>query len=192
MRLENQNYKVVAENLELKSLIKAVKDISEEEWNKDKFRQNRFEVAKEVTTIMMKMNGSDTDAGDNPDKTVIFEDWYKWKDLVQPVLDQVIPLYKNAFVNKCMLPRLRAGAVIPKHYDSADTFAFSHRLHIPLVTNKEAKMSIGEEGIGCGESVWNMEVGKCYEINNRKLHGVENKGNDDRIHLLFDIYEQDE
>lgn len=188
MRLKNQNYKIVAEDLELTELIEAVKGITEDEWSKDQFRQNRFQVAREVTTIMMKMNGRDTDVGDAPDKTIIFEDWTKWEPLIQPVLDQVLPLYPGAFVNKCMLPRLVPGSVIPPHYDSAETFSLSHRLHIPLTTNKDTKMTIGEEGKGCGVSTFNLEVGKCYEINNKKLHSVKNEGETDRVHILFDLY----
>ena len=32
-----------------------------------------------------------------------------------------------------------------------------------------------------------MKEGECWEINNKKIHAVENNSNEDRVHLLFDI-----
>jgi hypothetical protein len=36
-----------------------------------------------------------------------------------------------------------------------------------------------------------LEVGQCYEINNRMMHSVANKGDTDRIHFIFDYVPAD-
>ena len=33
---------------------------------------------------------------------------------------------------------------------------------------------------------YRFELGRAYEINNQKTHGVMNKGNEDRITFIFD------
>jgi len=49
-----------------------------------------------------------------------------------------------------------------------------------FVTNDAVWFSVGSETI-------NMREGQLYEINNRRLHSVENKGSDDRVHLILDF-----
>lgn len=158
-------------------LLDRVLSATEEQWERNQHRQQRFKVAQEVVTILLKLTDN------NPNKTKIFEEWKEWKDVIEPVLSQIYPLFKNPFVNKIMIANLRPNKIIPEHIDVAQSFTYSHRLHIPLVTNKDAIFTVG------GESM-NMEVGNCYEVNNKQLHSVVNNGDTDRIHLLFDIYER--
>lgn len=171
------NFKILKKDLEIKPLINKVLLASEEQWNRNQLRQNRFEVAQEVVTILLKL----TDYNHNNTKT--FKEWDEWEGVVESVLKQVYPLFNNPFLNKCMIANVRPGKQIPEHTDAAQSFTFSHRLHIPLVTNKDAVITVNGEDI-------NMEVGTCYEVNNKLLHSVINNGNSDRIHLLFDIYER--
>ena len=39
---------------------------------------------------------------------------------------------------------------------------------------------------------YRFEVGKVYEINNQKTHGVMNKGTEDRITFIFDYVPPDQ
>jgi aspartyl/asparaginyl beta-hydroxylase (cupin superfamily) len=82
-----------------------------------------------------------------------------------------------------MFANMHPGTVIPKHFDKItnNSFKKSHRIHVPILTNDEVYFIIGDARCVA-------EVGKAYEINNRKQHGVENKGDTDRVHLIFDIY----
>lgn len=171
------SFKTIKKEVNISSLLDKVLSATEEQWNRNQLRQQRFEVAQEVVTILLKLTDH------NHNKTKTFEEWYEWKDVINPVLNQIYPIFKNPFLNKCMIANVRPGKQIPEHTDSAQSFTLSHRLHIPLVTNKEAVMTIkGEER--------NMKVGVCYEVNNKQLHSVVNNGDTDRIHLLFDIYER--
>ena len=39
-----------------------------------------------------------------------------------------------------------------------------------------------------GDSTRKLGVGEIVEINNRRLHGVENNGSQKRVHLIVDYY----
>lgn len=177
--------KKLQEGLDISALREAVLSTTEKEWNENQFRQERFEVARDVESILFKMNGSDLLVGDNASKTEVWEDtWNKWKDLVNPVINQAIRGYKGkeiAFVNKCMIARLRPNKKIEKHIDAALSFNCSHRIHVPLFTNPDVEFIVD------GERVI-MDEGNAYEISNKDEHSVVNKGSTPRIHLLFDIY----
>ena len=68
---------------------------------------------------------------------------------------------------------------IPEHTDSGYSLLNCHRIHVPIITNEKAAIFVG------GEEK-NMQVGDVYEINNGLTHAVENKGGEDRIHLIID------
>jgi tetratricopeptide (TPR) repeat protein len=78
-----------------------------------------------------------------------------------------------------ILAKLLAGGSIPKHTDSGYSLLNCHRVHIPLITNNDVTFSVGDEQI-------NMQAGEFWEINNSVTHGVENKGGEDRVHLIVD------
>ena len=131
------------------------------------------------------MNGNDLLVGDNASKTEVWEDaWNKWKHLVEPVIKQAIAGYdgyERAFVNKCLIARLRPNMEIEKHIDVGFSFSCSHRIHVPLLTNPDVEFIVkGERCI--------MDEGNAYEISNKEEHSVVNKGLTPRVHLLFDIY----
>ena len=77
---------------------------------------------------------------------------------------------------------LRAGKDIPKHLDAGDILMYAHRCHIPIITNNDVLFTVDNETII-------MKQGEIYEINNSKLHSVNNNGNTNRYHLIVDIEE---
>jgi hypothetical protein len=86
----------------------------------------------------------------------------------------------------CLAP----GGKISRHSDKPiqtdlDEGKIIMRYHLPLVTNDNVKMKI-----------WNlhgdlieikMEVGYIYQFDSRKPHAVENEGETNRHHLVFDV-----
>lgn len=181
-------YKKVKSNLDIGKLREAVLNATEEDWYENIFRKEQGGlVGEQVETILFNLNGTGTpkEIAHNPEKTFFWDNaWNKWKDLVEPIVKEAITGYEGyerAFVNKCLIPRMRPGTTIPEHIDLSPVFNVSHRIHIPLVTNPDVYFMIdGERCI--------MEEGNAYEINNKVMHSVENKGTETRIHLLFDIY----
>jgi hypothetical protein len=70
------------------------------------------------------------------------------------------------------------GEIVP-HYDVSLASSYSHRIHIPLITNRDVKFTIGE-------NEYYFDVGEIVEINNSAKHSVKNSGQEARIHLILD------
>lgn len=86
----------------------------------------------------------------------------------------------NGKVGKTLYINLPVGKKIKRHTDMLYYLSSVHRFHIPIITNDKVGFFIHNE-------IMNMKAGICYELNNMKMHGVDNDGNCDRIHLLMDI-----
>lgn len=85
------------------------------------------------------------------------------------------------------LDRLCGATTIPAHRDGPQIRppfptalpSFYRRTHAPLITSSEVEFVVGGERrhLACGE---------LWEINNWRVHHVENRGAADRVHLLVD------
>jgi hypothetical protein len=69
---------------------------------------------------------------------------------------------------------------IDQHIDS-DNYV---KVHIPIKTNKNSYFIFEDEK-------FNLEVGNAYLVNTALMHGTDNQGDSDRIHLIFKITEED-
>jgi hypothetical protein len=72
------------------------------------------------------------------------------------------------------------GSFIDQHVDT-DKFV---KIHIPIITNSNSYFSFGDEN-------YNLSVGNAYMINTALMHGTDNRGETDRVHLIFKITEED-
>lgn len=68
------------------------------------------------------------------------------------------------------------GTVIGQHTDNKDFL----KIHIPIQTTDKSYFVFGDKN-------YVMEVGKAYLVNTRLMHGTNNQGDKDRIHLLLKI-----
>jgi Aspartyl/Asparaginyl beta-hydroxylase len=111
--------------------------------------------------------------------------WAVWNRLVQPVIDQVLSTYDFAEpeVSKAMFARLLAGQKIDLHVDGAGSNLRTHKIHVPLRTNPGALFLSGDEGI-------HLAAGRAWEVNNISSHGGINSGSEDRIHLIFEVFDR--
>lgn len=99
---------------------------------------------------------------------------------LEPVIEYIANYYKNnGFVVRLILAKLVAGGKIPRHTDAGFSLLNSHRIHLPIITNEDVVFFVGGEEL-------NMRAGELWEINNGTVHGVENRGAEDRIHLIVD------
>ena len=106
-----------------------------------------------------------------------------WQELCQPlapVIEKALSHYPaGGIVTRVQLARMQPGSVIKPHIDQSPMLVASHRVHLPIITNKGVEFVIDSRPT-------TMEAGKFYELNNRLTHTVTNKGSEDRIHLLID------
>jgi hypothetical protein len=86
---------------------------------------------------------------------------------------------------RVLLIKLNANSKVFVHKDSGDYLSTVRRFHIPIITNEKVSYTVGGETI-------HMPEGSCYEINNLRLHSVDNDSDYDRIHLLIDIMPESE
>jgi aspartyl/asparaginyl beta-hydroxylase (cupin superfamily) len=84
---------------------------------------------------------------------------------------------------RALLVKLSEESDIDPHSDSGDYLGLVRRHHIPIVTNDRVYFSVGGERK-------HLRAGECWEINNNRVHSVENRGGE-RIHLIIDIMPRD-
>ncbi|MEP6619817.1 MAG: aspartyl/asparaginyl beta-hydroxylase domain-containing protein [bacterium] len=113
--------------------------------------------------------------------------WEVWKGHLVPIFEQATSGFgfREPAYPKAMLARLAAGAVIDRHTDGAGSNLFTHKLHVPLTSNDGVTMFIRDRP-------FKLDVGRVYEVNNIVPHSVENRGADDRIHLIFEVFDEAE
>lgn len=118
--------------------------------------------------------------------SITFPIWHEWQPLIQPLIDQAVTPYnyKRGAIARIMLAKLHPDYSIPFHIDSAPSAEVPHKIHIPLKTSEGVVMRFVE-----GQN-HHLAVGEAYEVNNRIKHGVNNPTSHERIHLIFDYFDQ--
>lgn len=113
--------------------------------------------------------------------------WAEWKALVQPVLDAATAPYGygNGDYPRVMLARMGPGGVIHPHRDANPAAKWPHKIHIPLQTNDDVTFFVDGKG-------YHFAEGEAVEVNNMGMHAVANRGETDRIHLIFEYYDRDQ
>ncbi|OCR00391.1 hypothetical protein BCD67_12820 [Oscillatoriales cyanobacterium USR001] len=168
--------------------ISSIKDdiinLSQEYWDTyDNIKPNKFGEFKKTTEHIVFRFVSDFHQA-FPD-ILEYPVWSEWKHKLEPVIRSVVAQYgyKEDCIGKVMLAKLKAGAEIKKHKDSALENVYPHKIHIPITTNTETPFFVGDRK-------YHFEVGQAYEIDNIDIHGTINGGDTDRIHLLFTYYDR--
>jgi len=82
---------------------------------------------------------------------------------------------------RCDVRKVPANGEITPHRDE-QVKADEHRLHWPLVSHPDIKMSWPEHDLEL-----HLEPGHLYEVNPHQLHTVINPTKVDRVHLMVDV-----
>ena len=111
--------------------------------------------------------------------------WDYFADQARPIIETIVSRhYKpGGVIIRAMIANLLPGARIAPHIDTDPSFAIGHRIHVPLVTNPLVDFFIAG-------SLYHLQEGMAYEINNLEMHGVHNRSQQERLHLIFDYVEQ--
>ena len=78
-----------------------------------------------------------------------------------------------------MLSKLIPGQLIEDHRDNHDGRC-RIRIHVPLKTNPNAIFRVETH-------TTHMAIGHAYQIDPTQLHSTWNHGDEDRIHLIFNM-----
>jgi len=101
---------------------------------------------------------------------------------IQNFITLIEPLYKqkygDGYFNRIILVNLLSNSDIKAHADGGPLL-LARRTHIPIITNPEVFFIVDDEEK-------NMKEGEIWEIDNSKVHSVENLSYEDRIHFIID------
>lgn len=157
-----------------------------QEWFNYTFRQDTFFIHRHTHTVQI----TDFDAKSWEEESLKTNKFVKCKysftlennelvNLLKPILNYLKNLH-NGELAKTMLVKLAAGKKINEHYDDGLYLNLVKRHHIPIITNDKVWFYV--DGIKK-----NLLQGEVWEIDNTKLHKVENLSSKDRIHLVVDV-----
>jgi aspartyl/asparaginyl beta-hydroxylase (cupin superfamily) len=103
-------------------------------------------------------------------------DFYK----LFPELDKVKSFFKSDIISM-MFYSMTPGAEIHPHRDMIGNVGWGGlRFHIPIQTNPNLIFKVSNKRVI-------MNVGELWALDTSYLHAVSNKGDTERIHLVFDI-----
>jgi hypothetical protein len=168
----------------------AMQEISEIDW--EQFQDNVraiYGIFSSSRTIILRKHK----LGNRPVPQTI-EDWctviecednpmYADKFLnVRKLANWVFDKVNGISCGKIMIVNLAQHGKVSLHIDPNDYFEHYSRFHIPFKTNKNIVFH-GTDSI----IVEHMPYKNLCQLNNRKMHGLTNNSNENRIHLILDI-----
>ena len=109
------------------------------------------------------------------------------------VINDILAKIPSTF-ERVRFMKIKANSGIGKHSDRIDKdFGLEDgniiRIHVPIRTNDQVKFSLWE---GKEKLTNYLEVGHYYYVDVRAPHAVRNSSDVDRIHLVIDVYVNDE
>jgi Aspartyl/Asparaginyl beta-hydroxylase len=149
-------------------------------WDNAQFRQKSFDPHSVTRSIVFNWLDSSWEPG-NP--LVILRANYPPRDLTAAVsacADALIRRLNGGTVVKLMLVELTPGGVVQEHVDATPVLTCVHRCHVPVLTNQDVDFFVD------GERYY-LAAGIAYEFDNTRRHGVKNRSEMSRVHLICDI-----
>ena len=169
--------------VDISSVKEAILNISEEVWAANNAtKPNKFVEFHSTEHIIFKFVDNFNDYSKSSTTPI----WEKWKDRLLPLMEKAVAPYgyKKGVFSRIMLAKLAPKGVINAHVDGKLNAVFPHKIHIPIKTNPEVKFFVNPKN-------YFFEEGFAYEVNNRKVHFVENNGDEPRIHLIFEYWSEE-
>ena len=95
-----------------------------------------------------------------------------------PAITQVMAEIGGVW-GRSRLMGLGPGAQVPRHVDINYYWRTHVRIHIPIITNPGVLFT-------CGEETVHMAPGEAWVFDSFRMHDVQNRGTEKRIHLVLD------
>lgn len=167
-------------SVEIGALRKLVERVSDPAWaHLDEGKENDFFCFHHTKHIIFRFIPSNRD----PAEAYATPAWAIWQPFLMPIMNEVTRHYDypDPAIPKAMLARLEAGQIIDRHVDGAGSNLVTHKIHVPIITNPGALFIVNDQA-------FHLEAGRAYEVNNIVPHAAQNDGDEDRIHLIFEIW----
>jgi hypothetical protein len=160
---------------QLKSVVKSFNS----EWDEWNFRQKNYYFPHKNTESIPFFWSTDQNIIDGVFNVIS----YNSQNIILKMINDDLLFFTKKYegsICKLMLSKLKKQKNIMDHVDCGFLLTESHRLHLPIITNKNVIFNIENCSYNMLEGIW-------YEFDNTRSHSVENNSNDDRIHLMLDI-----
>ncbi|MBV9549296.1 MAG: aspartyl/asparaginyl beta-hydroxylase domain-containing protein [Alphaproteobacteria bacterium] len=158
----------------------ALPDATDPVWEKEPFRQATYPVHRLTRSILFEWLDKEWRLGS---VMTVHRFGYAPADLtfaVEACAAQLLRYYSGARLARMTLAELPAGAKIAPHIDNGIGITAVHRIHVPIVTNPDVHFFIDKVS-------HYLEAGIIYEFDNTRLHAVENRSTERRVHLMCDL-----
>lgn len=160
------------------ALLKDLPPEDSSDWDKHQYRQQAFAQQRSTRSIVIRWLSNDWRPGQEP--IVLLSANPGPLSLAAEAFAERVQAHFGGVIAKLFIAELPAGGEIPPHRDLAEALTRSHRCHLPILTNPDTRMVIGDED-------FHLEPGTAYEFDNTRRHGVRNAGETRRVHLICDI-----
>jgi len=169
-----RNFLLLKPDVDLEFIKRKLAKIPERAWHQSG-REQTYQVHKQTQALLLIHD--DDFRHYNP----TYHDLYsEFRRELKPVFDYIADYFGNdGYIVRALFARLAAHGRIDSHTDGLFSLLKCHRIHIPIITNDQVVFNIGGE-----EKV--LAEGEMWEINNATLHAVDNRSDEDRIHLIID------
>jgi hypothetical protein len=172
------NFKYIG-NVNVDELKKNILAQPSELWDEHTYRQTRSETHAKTKTLEVIWDKQSLVHGTKQNK--IHQNYYLFE--MEAFLNNLRPLYKSEYgygeFIRVLIVKLFNNSIILPHVDQGSSLSNSKRTHIALITNNDITFTVNDE-------VKNLKEGEIWEIDNTKVHSVENPTDLDRIHLIID------
>ena len=177
----NVPFRVVT-NISLDALDNIINNIEEPDWYSSDYRKNSFNMSGVASipiyhTPLCVSAQCNNGAIRDIKKQLLYD---KYFPLIEPILNELRKHY-DFTQYAAFLARLSPYSNIGMHTDLGNFLTLCHRIHIPLVTNPNIEYIIEDKS-------YYWEKGSIYEFDNTLMHGVSNKSDRHRIHLVINLY----
>lgn len=170
--------------VDIAALRAAVAALPEEVWDRENAsKPNKFAALDATRHVVFRFVSNPYDWRSFYERPL----WREWRELLLPVLSEATAPYgyANGEFPRVMLARMAPGGVIQPHEDANPAAKWPHKIHVPLQTNDQVSFFVAGQRYHFGE-------GEAVEVNNMAKHAVENRGDTDRIHLIFEYFDLDQ
>ena len=157
--------------------IASVKDA----WDRSTGRQEKIKVQREARAIPLR--GLRKSAIGGRLRRDVHESRWTTASSSFPVIRQFLEQVseeERSLLSRAKIVCLPAGRRIYPHIDRGEYYSVRNRFHLVLRSSKGSWLRTGGEEI-------RMQEGELWWFDNKQVHEAFNDGDEDRIHLIFDL-----
>jgi hypothetical protein len=149
-------------------------------WDVDRSRQTTYPVHRLTRSIIFEWLDNDWRIGGPVNVQAHTYASAELSAAVHVCSERLASSYPGGKLVRAALAELSPRARIPAHVDNGIGVTAMHRCHVPIVTNSNVHFYIDRVS-------YYLERGVAYEFDNTRLHAVDNRSDEPRIHLLCDF-----